>query len=185
VVGQPVTVSITVTGAGVPPTGTVKVSSGALSCNATLNAGMGNCPLTFASTGTPTITAAYPGDSNYNTSSSSIPYQVGDFSMGVSPASQSVNGGTTVTYNVTVTSINSFAGTVSFGCTSAPVLPAGFSCVAPAPVTVSAGSPKTATFTVITVKGFKNTYNLTFTGTYGYTGGNRQRPVTATLTTKN
>jgi FtsP/CotA-like multicopper oxidase with cupredoxin domain len=186
-VGQPVTVQVTVTGVtgGASPTGTVKVSSGALSCNATLNTGVGGCPLTLASTGPATITAAYPGDSNYSSSSSNITYQVGDFSMSVSPTSQAVNGGTTVTYNVTVTSINSFAGTVSFGCTSAPVLPAGFTCVAPAAVTLTANGTKTATFTVVTAKGFKNTYNLTFTGTYAYTGGSRQRPVTATLTTKN
>jgi hypothetical protein len=71
VVGQPVTVSYTVTvqapGSGTP-TGNVTLSDGTVSCTSTVAAG--NCMLTFTTAGPKMLTATYTGDSNFNGSSS-------------------------------------------------------------------------------------------------------------------
>ena len=71
-VGQTVTVFFTVLeldGVGIP-TGQVTVTDGSVSCIGTLTAGSGNCDLVFATPGTKTLTADYPGDDNFNPSSS-------------------------------------------------------------------------------------------------------------------
>jgi Ca2+-binding RTX toxin-like protein len=69
--GQSVTVAYTVAaaspGAG-PPTGTVTVTDGTISCTGTVAAGQ--CTLTFTSPGTRTLTASYSGDSNFSPSTS-------------------------------------------------------------------------------------------------------------------
>jgi trimeric autotransporter adhesin len=70
--GQAVTISFSVAGIGVGPTGTVTVSaSTGESCSGTLTSLAGNCSITFQSGGTRTLTARYAGNSNYNTSTSS------------------------------------------------------------------------------------------------------------------
>lgn len=63
--GQAVTVNFSVTGLGVP-TGsvTVKASSGE-SCTGSLTAAVGSCSLTFAKSGTWTLTASFAGDTNF------------------------------------------------------------------------------------------------------------------------
>jgi hypothetical protein len=68
--GQAVAVGFSVTGPGVP-TGsvTVRASSGE-SCNGSLRAGVGSCSLTFAKSGTRTLTSSYAGDTNFKNSSS-------------------------------------------------------------------------------------------------------------------
>jgi subtilisin-like proprotein convertase family protein len=77
--GQTITVNYTVTvplpGAGVP-TGNVIVSAGSDSCTGTVAAG--SCQVTFTTpTGSRTLTAAYQGDSNFNSSTSSgIPINI-------------------------------------------------------------------------------------------------------------
>ncbi len=68
VVGQPVTVAFQVTSSGGTPAGTVTVSDGAISCNATV--AVGNCSLTFATAGPRNITATYAGNANFLTSAS-------------------------------------------------------------------------------------------------------------------
>lgn len=72
VVGQVVTVQYTVSPSVVSgtPTGTVVVSDGTISCSGTVAAGQ--CSLTFTSAGTRSLTATYSGDSNFNSSTSSI-----------------------------------------------------------------------------------------------------------------
>ncbi|MBK9608784.1 MAG: Ig-like domain repeat protein [Betaproteobacteria bacterium] len=66
VVGTPVSVHVAlsvVPPGGGTPTGTIEVSDGAASCSIVLPATA--CDLTLASVGTATITAHYPGDSNF------------------------------------------------------------------------------------------------------------------------
>ena len=76
IVGQPITVTFTVTpqsGSGTP-TGNVTVSDGPASCTATVAAG--SCTLTLNTVGTRTLTATYAGDNNYNGSSDTESHQV-------------------------------------------------------------------------------------------------------------
>ena len=69
-VGQSVTVAFSVTGSGVP-TGIVTVTtSTGESCTGTLSGGVGRCALAFTASGSSKLTATYPGDINFKTSSS-------------------------------------------------------------------------------------------------------------------
>jgi uncharacterized repeat protein (TIGR01451 family) len=64
--GQAVAIGVTVTGNGTP-TGSIQVNaSTGESCNATLNSGKGTCQITFTSAGPRTLTATYPGDTNFS-----------------------------------------------------------------------------------------------------------------------
>ncbi|HEU5130669.1 MAG TPA: Ig-like domain-containing protein, partial [Pyrinomonadaceae bacterium] len=60
-------------GAGTP-TGTVTVSDGVDSCNAPV--ATGQCSITLNTTGLRTLTATYPGDTNFNTSNDTEDHQV-------------------------------------------------------------------------------------------------------------
>ncbi len=70
-VGQQVPVSVTVTGLGGTPTGTVTIMNGTnLFCTITLAGGSGSCNGVFNNIGSPALTANYMGDMNYAGSSS-------------------------------------------------------------------------------------------------------------------
>ena len=80
-VNQPVTASVTTTGAATTSLakaalaaagGNVVVSAGALGCTATLINGAGSCALTFAAAGTYAVSANYSGDAIYAPSSASV-----------------------------------------------------------------------------------------------------------------
>jgi len=194
VAGQPVTVSfnvasaVTLTGGAAGPSGTVTVAGNGQSCTGPLTGGAGSCQLTFPTFGTKTLVATYNGDTNFNSSNSAgVTEQVRDFSMTVSPASQSVNGNQNAKYTVTLTSLNNFTGTVPITCGGN--YPSTYACsVSPASVTLAAGGTTSTTVTVSTAKGNPGTYNVTTTGRYG-TGvsatGGLTHAVTATVTTKN
>jgi uncharacterized repeat protein (TIGR01451 family) len=71
-VGAPVAVTVKVTGSGTPTgsvTVTAKLSSTSVTCPITLASGTGTCSVTLSTAGAWTITAAYGGDSNFNSSS--------------------------------------------------------------------------------------------------------------------
>jgi FtsP/CotA-like multicopper oxidase with cupredoxin domain len=188
VVGQVVNISfnVTETGGAALPTGTVTVTATTgEQCSGSLTAGVGSCNITFVTPGSRTLTALYNGDANYNTSSSAVITQgVGDFSIGVTPASQTINGNQSAKYTLTLTPVSGFKGTVTLSCSSTPVLPPGYSCgISPVSVTLN-GSTQRATVTVNTTRGNPNTYNLTFTGKYSYTGGTLSHATSATLIVK-
>ncbi len=63
--GQSVLVSVTVSGAGVTPTGSVVISGADINCTITLSGGSGSCSVVFNTIGAKTITANYSGDGNY------------------------------------------------------------------------------------------------------------------------
>jgi PKD repeat protein len=68
-VGQSVTVSVTVASGGGTPGGSVNVTTaggGNPTCEITLGGGSGACDLTFTSAGAVTITAAYAGSTDFN-----------------------------------------------------------------------------------------------------------------------
>ena len=186
VVGQSVTVSFSVTGALAAPTGNVTVTATTgESCSAALSAGAGACSLTFATAGSRNLTALYNGDANYGTSTSAPASEsVGDFAIGVSPASNSVNGGQNAKYTLTLTPISGFTGSVGLACSSAPALPTAEKCtITPTSVTLGGGTQR-ANVTVSTVKGNPGTYTLTFTGTNSYSVGSLVHTTTSGLTVK-
>jgi len=92
-VNQAVTVAFKVSGTGTP-TGTVKVtaSTGA-TCSGTLTAGAGSCSITFTAPGSPTLSASYSGDGNFNSSMSTN-------------VSQTVNGSTGSTLKISPSALN-------------------------------------------------------------------------------
>jgi uncharacterized cupin superfamily protein len=154
VVGQPVTVSYSVTvqapGSGTP-TGNVTVSDGTVSCTAIVSAG--SCMLTFTTAGPKTLTATYAGDASFNSSpSAGTPHTVNkaDTTTGItseSPNPSVVGQAVTVAYSVTVNSPGSGtpAGsvTVSDGTVSCTATVAAGSCT----LTFTSAGPKTLTAT--------------------------------------
>jgi Flp pilus assembly protein TadG len=77
-VNEAVDVAVVVTGGTTTPTGTVDIKEAGITlCTFTLSAsGTGNCPVTFTSTGTKTLTAAYSGDTYHNPKNSTETHDV-------------------------------------------------------------------------------------------------------------
>ena len=99
------------TGSGVPaPTGTVTVSDGTRSCQATLSgsAGVasGSCQLTESTAGTYSFRASYPGDSNFTASQTPAPTTVtvghATSATSITPSTASAVAGQPVTETVKV-----------------------------------------------------------------------------------
>lgn len=86
---QAVVMSFSVAAGGALPTGSVTVSaSTGESCSGTLSSGVGSCSITFASSGTRTLTGHYGGATNFNSSTSSAVSQaVNSPTVTLSPAS--------------------------------------------------------------------------------------------------
>ena len=121
VVGETVTVqwTLAVTGAGGgTPTGNVTVTaSGSAGCSAAASFGTATCDLVFTANGNSTITASYPGDANFNSSSDTEGHAVkGATSTTVaSSGSPSVSGAdVTFTAHVTTSGTGNPGGQVRF-----------------------------------------------------------------------
>jgi uncharacterized protein YjdB len=87
---QSVTISFTVAGGGAGPTGSVTITASTReSCTGTLNSTQtGSCSITFATTGSRTLTAAYGGSSNFNSSTSAnVSQTVNSPTVSLSPTS--------------------------------------------------------------------------------------------------
>ncbi len=120
--GAPVTIAFTVTGSKGTPTGSVTVTASTHeTCSGTLTAGAGSCTITFTSSGARTLTAAYAGDTNFTTSTSSSVSQTvnatgGTGGLTISPTSLAfgnVYRGTTPVKMVTLTNNTSSTVTIS------------------------------------------------------------------------
>ncbi len=74
--GSPVAVSVSVTGSGVTPTGTVAITGADTNCTITLSGGVGSCNAVFNTIGNKTLIATYSGDSNYTGSSTTAAHIV-------------------------------------------------------------------------------------------------------------
>jgi hypothetical protein len=85
-----------------------------------------------------------------------------DFTLGVSPSSQTVAAGGSAAYTVTVTAVNGFAGSVSLSASGLP--PGATASFNPASVTGSGTSNLTVTTSASTPAG---SYTITITGTSG------------------
>ncbi len=164
---SPVVISYSVVGSTnvTVPTGSVTITaSTGESCSATVAAG--NCSITFTSTGSRTVTASYPGDTNFGGSSTatSVQVNVGDFSITASPSSQTISSGHKAVYTVTVTPIGALTGSVNLSCSGSPKN----STCSISPSVVTLGGAVTATVTLSPNKNCTHgTYTLTFTGSYG------------------
>jgi hypothetical protein len=87
VIGQAITVDVSVSGGGPVPGGSVTVTDQTDSCVATLNQGSGSCVLVPTTSGAKTLTADYAGDAIYLASvSPGVAHQVDAFGP-VDPAS--------------------------------------------------------------------------------------------------
>ncbi len=102
-----------------------------------------------------------------------------DFSISASPSSSAVDQGQSANYTVTVSSLNSFSGTVNL---SADVLPSGPTPSIPPSVSVTSTTPGTATLTVSTSSTTTTgAYTVTITGSSGSL--NHQTQVTLQVNT--
>jgi hypothetical protein len=179
---SPVVISYGVVGSTnvTAPTGTVTVTaSTGESCSAVLPAS--SCSIMFASTGSRTLTASYPGDTNFGGSSTatSVQVNVGDFSIIATPASQTISSGHTAKYTITVTPIGGLTGNVSLSCSGNPK---NSTCLI-SPSTVTLGGVVSATVTLSPNKNCTHgTYTLIFTGSYG--NGVLVHSTSVTLTVK-
>jgi len=177
-VGQAVAFSFSVS----PPSGDTLTPSGTVTVNAstgescTGSAPSGSCSITFSTAITRTVTATYAGDTNFTSSPSvSLSEQIVDFTITVSPRSETISPGHLATYTLTVTSANGFVGVVSLSCGPQP--PHSTCTVSPSSLSLS-GSTATAQVTIDLEN--KGTYNFTFTGS----DGTLVHTATATLTVK-
>ena len=166
--GTPVAISFSVSGvAGAAvPTGTVtaKANTGE-SCTAAVS--VGNCSITFSTSGSRTVTATYSGDTNYTGSSTtaSATVNVGDFTITATPTSQTISSGHTATYTITVTPISGLTGSVNLSCSGGPK---NSTCTISPSVDNLQGNPVKSTVTLSANKNCDHgTFTLTFTGMYG------------------
>ena len=144
---------------GIPPTGTVTLSSGGTSLGSgTLSAatdGSGNYVATVTSTSmlasSATVTAQYSGDGNYAAEATSITFQqlTPSYTVSATPAALTIKQGSSGSVAFTVTPQNGFNTAVSFSC-DGTTLPKGVTCsFSPASVTPNGAAVKT-TLTVQT-----------------------------------
>jgi len=111
-----------------------------------------------ASAGGPfTVTASSGG---VNGTASVTVTSAPDFSLSVSPASQSVRQGNTATYAVTITRLNGFTGSVTLSVTG---LPSAFT----ATFTPTSTTTTTSSLTVKSTTGRRGTYTMTIKGVSG------------------
>lgn len=141
------------------------------SCTPSSITGSGTCTLnvtTTSSTATGTYTLTITGTNGNLVHSTIVKVTVTavtappDFTLSVSPSSQSITAGNSTTYTATVSALNGFTGTVSL---STSTLPAGITgTFSPASITKSGSSTLTLTSSTSTAAG---TYGLTLSGTSG------------------
>lgn len=157
VVGTPITLSAHVTSPStIIPDGTVTFTDGATVLGTVTLDASGNATLTTSAlaAGTHTITATYPGTIDFLPSSATLtqnvlpPPPVGSFTLTATPAYQEVKGAGSNVYQLTVTSVDGFAGPVTLSCSG---LAADASCAfSPATVTLTSGGTAQVTLTTTT-----------------------------------
>jgi sugar lactone lactonase YvrE len=178
--GNPATHTMTLSGTGrVQQTQTITFNSiakqvvgGLLTLSASASSGL---PVSFASqtpavctvsgttatlvkAGTCTIQASQSGNTAYQAAPPvSQSFSVTDFSLTVTPASQTISPGRTAVYSAALTALNGFSGTVTLGCTG---LPAKSTCsVSPASLALS-GSRSSSISVATKTKG-TSTFTIT------------------------
>lgn len=147
---SPLNVNVKVSSANGTPTGTVQILDG-LVVLAQLKldqTGSTAFSTTTLAGGTHFLSAAYLGDGFFNpVSSSSLTYDVADFSVSATPTTATVSRGQSATFSLTVDPIDGFNGSVSFNCQG---LPAFASCSFNPPALTPNGAPASTTLTLTT-----------------------------------
>jgi len=116
--------------------------------------------------GTYTITIKGTDGTLTHTTSVSLTVLVPDFKISSNPTSTSVRRGGTAKYTETLTSVNTFNGSVTLSAAGCP--PSSTCSFSPNPVTVPSGGSANSTFSVATSGGTPTkTYSITITGTSG------------------
>ena len=152
-------VTATVTGTGVAPTGTVKLSGGGYTSPAGALSGSSytfTIPANSLNAGADTLTVSYSGDTNYSstTGTTTVTLTVPAFALAATTPS-AVAPGSSATSSVTITGVSGYAGTVMLTC-SLTFAPSGATdlptCSSDSStVTLSSGTTAgTTTFTVRT-----------------------------------
>jgi hypothetical protein len=129
-------------------TGSVTLLDGATSLGQqTLNAsGQATFSVPNPATGQHNFSVSYAGDSNYLSATSNVlADSVTDFQLSLPSSAQTVSHGATATYNLTLTPVAGFTGSISFACSG---LPSGASCATTA--TSINGQPATVALNVTT-----------------------------------
>ena len=120
--GSAVTFTGTVTGNGVPPTGTVTFLNGSsLLDSGSLSGGVASFTTSSLTANTYTVTANYSGDANYAISSSPPSVlSVVDFSLTPSATIKIAAAGQPGSATLTATPMGGFSGTIAYTCTGPP-----------------------------------------------------------------
>jgi hypothetical protein len=129
-------------------TGSVTLLDGATSLGQqTLNAsGQATFSVPSPATGQHNFSVSYAGDSNYLSATSNVlADSVTDFQLSLPSSAQTVSHGATANYNLTLTPVAGFTGSISFACSG---LPSGASCATTA--TSINGQPATVALNVTT-----------------------------------
>ena len=152
--GTNVTFTANVTGNPVTAVGTVTFFDGTVMIgSSTLNgSGVAQFSTATLSVGTHSIAAAFQANTNFTTSSASVPQIItqatGAFTVSATPPAPFIKGAGTTTFQVTVTATGAFAGPVALTCSG---LPADATCAFANPtVTLTAGGSITTAMTVTT-----------------------------------
>jgi hypothetical protein len=121
-----VTFTATVSSTAGTPTGTVTFKDGTtLLGSGNVSNGAAQLSTSALTTGSHTITAAYSGDNNFSSSSSTFTQVVNppaDFSLAASPGSATIHDGQTATFTFTLTSQFGFSSQVNLSCGQLPAL---------------------------------------------------------------
>jgi hypothetical protein len=135
------------------------------------------CALAFLTAGARTIKASYSGDANVLGSiSAGVTETARDFTLAVSPASETIPPGHTASYSLALTPLAGLSGSVSLGCAGGP--PNSTCTISPSSVSLQGNGSAKAGVSVFTPKNVNHgTFTLTFAGTFG--SGN---PATGGLT---
>lgn len=149
VTGVEDTITISVTGSGTTPTGSLDiVVDGNTAASPSLN-GSGSATFDFTSStgGSHAITATYSGDSTYAASTATL--VVGNQSFRLTATSPAVTSGSSTTSTVTITPQEGYTGSISWSVSSSPAFTNGCFSLPP-DATVSNSSAVSATLTINT-----------------------------------
>jgi len=136
------------------PTGTITFKDGSTVLNTVaLSNGEASLLTSSLAAGTHVISAAYSGDSAFMASSGFLTQFInqatapsGYYVLSANPPSATIHPGESASFNLTVTPMNGFTGTVNFDCGT---LASGLSCqFSPASVMIAAGQPAAAQLVV-------------------------------------